>query len=689
MPKPAGRKLARAADWKSGVSIVVSQLECPANVVNHCVQGLLRAAAEISEPFEVIVLASNRQPRIAGSGDTIPVRWLPISPGCGFAGGVRMAVRAARFDWIYSLDAGMEIEPATLAEALRWRAGHVFAVGSRIVGGGASGWNDAGVVGDVIVPFAAGPDEGGCARGNLCADSRAALFRRTALRALLPRTDPYLAPRWNDMEWGIRAWRAGYEVLFCPDSRVRQLSEAPAQSAAARRRDQLQLDLRNAWTLVPPDHLVEMALQGDERTHAGLWEFGNACRVFLSRLKAHAAPLGELPWSHLRRKYYPQPWRQGDPRPTVLVAAPYALFPPKHGGAHRIYHLLEYVARRYRVILLTDEGQSYGDAAAPYFAHLGAVHFVGGRKDHASCEPARIARMRSHSHKVLGNELSRILAVYSPDLVQIEYVELALLARRKHGPTPWILTLHDVLLSGAPRPSREDRFELQWTARFDHLIACCEEDAALLGNVPVSVVPNGAAIGGGSYVPSAGLRDLLFLGPFRYQPNWDGIQEFLREAYPALRARIPAIRVHILGGVDAPLRAAGCEAFRQSGVCVHDHVDDVAPWLRACALTINPIRNNRGSCLKVVQSLAAGRVCVSTREGARGFLNSGLRGLIVVETVAQFTQAAAQLLNDEAERLTLEAPEAGKLESHSWARAAEAQMAVYRSLTAGRRARNV
>src|ERR1017187_5655591 len=99
------------------------------------------------------------------------------------------------------------------------------AIGSHIIGTGTSGWNDARIAGDVIVPFAASPDESGLTRGGLYADSRAALFRRVVLRTLLAQRDPYLAPRWNDVEWGIRAWRAGYEVLFCPSSCVRRSEE--------------------------------------------------------------------------------------------------------------------------------------------------------------------------------------------------------------------------------------------------------------------------------------------------------------------------------------------------------------------------------------------------------------------------------------------------------------------------------
>jgi hypothetical protein len=688
MPRRGLRKLAGSADWRPGVSVVVSQMEWPTSRVDHAVQSIVRAARQITEPFELILVPASGQPEIAPPGARFRVQRLRAVAGGGFVQGVKRALAAARYDWIYLLDPSIEIEAETIKEALRYRAPQVFAIGSRIEGNGATGWNDARLTGDVIVPYAAKPEESGLARGNLYADGRAALYRRAALGAVLDPGERYLAPRWNDLEWGIRAWRAGYEVLFCPNSRVRQVNSGAAQSPNARRRDQIQFDLRNAWTSLQPGKLTRMATQGDAKTHAGLWQFGNACQVFLSRLKASAAPVRDLPWSHLRTKYYPNPWRPGDTRPTILVAAPYALFPPTHGGAHRIHRLLDRVARHYRVILLSDEPQAYAEESAPYLAYLGAVHFAGGRRESPSAEPERIARMKSHSHDSLANELSRLVAVYHPRLVQIEYMELALLARRRQGRTPWLLTLHDCLLTGAVEPTREDRFERDWIGRFDHLIVCGEEDAALLPGLPVSVVPNGAATHHGDYTPSAGSRDILFLGPFRYRPNWDGIREFLREAYPALLVRVPGVQLRVLGGVDAEKRAEGCELFRQPGVTVHDHVDDVEPWLRTCALSVNPIRDNRGTCLKVIQSLAAGRVCVSTREGARGFLSSGLESLIAVERVSQLAEPIARLLEDEAARVKIEVPEAEKLAAFSWERAAETQMAVYERLLGERESRD-
>jgi glycosyltransferase involved in cell wall biosynthesis len=99
-------------------------------------------------------------------------------------------------------------------------------------------------------------------------------------------------------------------------------------------------------------------------------------------------------------------------------------------------------------------------------------------------------------------------------------------------------------------------------------------------------------------------------------------------------------------------------------------------------VTINPIRGNRGSAIKLAESVAAGRVCISTREGARGFLNAGIPGLVVVEDILDFVQPIRDLLADEDERVRLEAPPAWLVERLSWRRSAAMQEALYRQALA-------
>ena len=132
-----------------------------------------------------------------------------------------------------------------------------------------------------------------------------------------------------------------------------------------------------------------------------------------------------------------------------------------------------------------------------------------------------------------------------------------------------------------------------------------------------------------AYQPSASSR-LLFVGPFRYRPNRDGIVRFLREAWPAVRAAVPEATLTILGGDESAGAVREEPAFAQPGVEVLGHRDDVPRLLAASALAVNPLAGIRGSAIKLVETLAAGRVCVTTEDGARGFTSKAPPALVIV-----------------------------------------------------------
>ncbi len=97
-------------------------------------------------------------------------------------------------------------------------------------------------------------------------------------------------------------------------------------------------------------------------------------------------------------------------------------------------------------------------------------------------------------------------------------------------------------------------------------------------------------------------------------------------------------------------------------------------------LTINPQRGLRGSSLKVLESLAAGRVCVSTIDGARGHRQHGFAGLVECAEVAGFASAIIPLLRDPARRHAIEAPDAARLAACSWVACAQPLQTLVRSL---------
>jgi hypothetical protein len=357
-------------------------------------------------------------------------------------------------------------------------------------------------------------------------------------------------------------------------------------------------------------------------------------------------------------------------KPLVLIVTPYCILPPRHGGARRVHALCSALASRWRFLLVSDDALSHRRESWSHAAPFEGVYLTAGRKGDAQ---SRIERMKIFSHAQLQAALDRLTALHRPALVQVEWMELAGL--RPPDGVPSLLMAHDVLLGEG---GADDEAERSAMARFDAIVACSSEDAALLAPFHGTVVANGAALRGDA-APSKG-SGLLFAGPFAYRPNLVGIRAFLATVYPVLRGRCPDATLTVLGGPEGPSIAARDPVFAQVGVSVLGPVDDVVPYLSACALTINPQVGIRGSSVKVIESLGASRCCVSTRDGARGHAAAGLRGLILAEDVPHMLEPVAHLLRDAATRHRLERVDAESFAPLTWNAAAATLEGVYRQL---------
>ena len=78
--------------------------------------------------------------------------------------------------------------------------------------------------------------------------------------------------------------------------------------------------------------------------------------------------------------------------------------------------------------------------------------------------------------------------------------------------------------------------------------------------------------------------------------------------------------------------------------------------------------------------MAAGRACVSTEDGARGFIDAGFAGLLTTSNVADMAGVVIELLRNEERRHRIELPDPARLADYRWDRSAERQGALYRAL---------
>jgi GT2 family glycosyltransferase len=688
------RRRPPTTQWQPGLSVIIPERASPA-LLADCLLHAHAAARATAEPFEFIVVV-NGSPlaEYRALREHYPdVVWLHSDHPLSFATAIRRGLKNARYDGVYLLNNDMVLGEETLSALLPWRRPNVFAIASQIFFADPAkrreetGWNDFRLNGARVEMYGAEPEADGAVRGHLYPAGGSSLFRRQYLERLQNARDPYAPFYFEDAEWGITAWREGYEVLFCPASRVvhhhratisRFFERAEVDRIVAR--NGMQFLLRNLLHETEPTSFLKIArdpARCPDLTLRELTSLGNALALVGAQWHGGRAPCRDAPLQHLRRKYYPVPSVAAAALPCLLLVSPYAIFPPAHGGAIRIAELLRTLREHFRVVLLSDEEPLYTPDSVPYFAGLHAVHLVGGRpaEDPANVGQ-RIPRILNHSHPRLRDELRRLLESYEPAVVQVEFVELAAAVEERRDGAAWFITLHDVLFTddGA---TADDRFEHALVERFDAAIVCSAEDAALVRAMPVEVVPNGTRLAEMDYIPSAGNTSLLFAGPFRYVPNLDGIGRFLETVYPALKRTVPDLRIVVLGGRDAPRIARGIPCFAQPGVEVCDFAPSIAPYLERCAVTINPLVGIRGSSIKLIESLAAGRVCVSTVDGARGFLADRPAALVTADRIEEFGPLLERLLLDEPYRLALERPAPGLREASSWSASAQRLLDVY------------
>ena len=664
-----------------GISIVIPERANP-NLLEDCLRSAITACRFLSEPTEIIVVV-NGSPAADYEllrAELPEVRWQFFVEGLGYSGAIRAGLRAARFGWVYLLNNDMVLDSHALAEVARWRATRVFAIASQIFFSDTTrrreetGWADLRLENGLLDIFERTPEDDRSVRGNLYAGGGSSLFQKHLLQRFMGGVDPYSPFYWEDVEWGTRAQRLGYDVLFCPTSKTwhRHRGTVGKLYAAAEidrifARNRILFHLRNLDRLVDRGALFRAMLAIDRRSFLELVRPRQVLGVLRTRLELAKWGIDDslLPYATAARFQRPPSLRE---RPRVLVVSPYAMLPPKHGSAVRTMRLLREIARTHDIIVVSDEPVSYDKLRQADLVDLHSLHPIGGRPEQSINACDRIDRIRTHSHPLLCDMVHKRIACDHPAIVQIEHVELSALAARGKAGAPWCLHLQDVLI--AADGSEADRIERQMTALHDCVVACSEEDAALIEHPATLVLPACADFELAAYRPSPVEPRLLFLGPFRYPPNLLGIRAFLDQVWPRLLEELPGAQLDIFGGDEGPTIAAADRRFSQRGIRVRPFVAQPRAALDACALTVNPIQGNRGSALKVIESLAAGRVCITTEEGARGFRKAGFRSLIGVQGVADMLGPVLTLLRDTSARHALEYPDAKVLARFRWSDAA-------------------
>jgi glycosyltransferase involved in cell wall biosynthesis len=145
--------------------------------------------------------------------------------------------------------------------------------------------------------------------------------------------------------------------------------------------------------------------------------------------------------------------------------------------------------------------------------------------------------------------------------------------------------------------------------RFDAFFFVSQRDQAIHPELKSARLPNIPLNPPARPLPQTDSPTLLFVGSLWYAPNREGIGRFLARCWPSIKAAQPHARLLLAGVAPPAVRQAW---GRHPDVSAPGFVEDLGEVYRNAALTIAPIYSGGGTNIKILESLAYGRVCVTT-----------------------------------------------------------------------------
>jgi GT2 family glycosyltransferase/glycosyltransferase involved in cell wall biosynthesis len=202
--------------------------------------------------------------------------------------------------------------------------------------------------------------------------------------------------------------------------------------------------------------------------------------------------------------------------------------------------------------------------------------------------------------------------------------------------------------SAAARAQGTRAAELALVAASDRTWVVCEEERRHLQELQpsarVDVVSNVHALVRDT--PGFGARrDLIFVGGFVHAPNIDAVLWLAQDILPRLRARLPEMRLHVVGG-NAPAQVLALAGT--PGLELHGQVDALEPLLDACRVSLAPLRFGAGVKGKVNQAMARGLPVVATHCAAEGMNLRDGEDVLLADEAQAFADAVLRLHEDAA-----------------------------------------
>lgn len=351
----------------------------------------------------------------------------------------------------------------------------------------------------------------------------------------------------------------------------------------------------------------------------------------------------------------------------VLFLSAWYPYPPDNGSKLRIYNLLRGISARHEVSLISfvENDEQVGDKHLPQM--LSQVETVPVRQYSPTSSRALLGLL-SNRPRVLVDRFSPEMdwkirsSVTSGhyDVVIASQWYMADYLRGITGP-PAIFEEAEVGIfadkvaraGSFPVRMRHRLTQLKMQAYFRRLLrrfAACtvvsEQERRLMKTVApdyesVFIIPNGVRLDEYKDVSVPLEPDtLVYTGSFTYRPNYEAMLWFMKNVFPLLRARRPAVRV-MLTGEHKGLPLPGEPAITRTGF-----VDDVRPYIAGAWAALAPLQMGGGTRLKILEAMAVHTPVIATSKGAEGLDVVPGEHILLADSPDEFALSTARVLGD-------------------------------------------
>ncbi len=261
--------------------------------------------------------------------------------------------------------------------------------------------------------------------------------------------------------------------------------------------------------------------------------------------------------------------------------------------------------------------------------------------------------------KILQNEKFDVIQIESlymaPYIDTIRENSNAIISMRSHNIESEIW---DNLSKGSSNPIKKwyyklcaDRlhnYEVSQFTRYDTLIPISETDYKKYHNLnygnPYCISPVGFDTSIYSYKKTTdeGNLKLGYIGSLDWKPNIEGVAWFLKNAWQKIYKRYQNIEFH-LAGRNAPDQLKNNDA---NNIIFHGEVDSAIEFLKQLDIVVVPLFSGSGIRVKILESMAMGKIVLSTEKGFEGIpIEDSVNGFLF-ETENEIIEALDKCKND-------------------------------------------